>query len=168
LGKHGRIINFQPSQLNVVSGYEHFTEYISEVCGRSRGSCLPHRGLRRTNLTSDYLSPYLKDRLDTMSQTIDHNKRHYVEDDIQTILNVRIFIEPDRVDEWIEKSKELFQTVMAEPACRYFITGQVEGKPGELWWTEGWSESKEWLMQVSCVASLYHNIAAGADANMHS
>jgi quinol monooxygenase YgiN len=103
-----------------------------------------------------------------MSQSIDHNKRHYVEDDIKTILNVRIFIEPDRVDEWIEKSQELFQTVMAEPACRYFITGQVEGKPGELWWTEGWSESKEWLMQVSCVASHYHDIAAGADVNMCS
>jgi hypothetical protein len=96
-----------------------------------------------------------------MTQTIDHNKRNYIEDDIKTILNVRIFIEPDRVDEWIEKSKELFQKVMAEPACRYFVTGQVDDKPGELWWTEGWSESKEWLMQVSYVASLHRYIAAG-------
>lgn len=81
-------------------------------------------------------------------QVINENKSHYIEDDIKTILNVRIFIEPDRVDEWISKSSDLFQKVMAEPACRYFVVGQVNDNPGELWWTEGWSESVEWLMEV--------------------
>lgn len=73
---------------------------------------------------------------------------HHIHADVKTILNVRIWISPDNIEEFFKYMKPAYDAVVAEPTCRYFVIGENPQSPGEIWWTEGWSEDVPWLMEV--------------------
>lgn len=71
-----------------------------------------------------------------------------IDDSIEIILNVQVFISPERIDEFWTHFKPVLDKVVAEPECRYFVVGRDENDPTCLSWTEGWSEDATWLQEV--------------------
>ncbi|ETN46615.1 uncharacterized protein HMPREF1541_00801 [Cyphellophora europaea CBS 101466] len=74
---------------------------------------------------------------------------------VKTILNVKIFIAPERVEEFYRHFRPAFEAVMAEPQCRYFVVSEDPQNPGTLSWTEGWTEDVQWLMQNQLTKPYY-------------
>lgn len=71
-----------------------------------------------------------------------------IDDSIEIILNVQVFISPERIDEFWALFKPVYDKVVAEPECRYFVVGHDANDPTCLSWTEGWSEDAKWLQEV--------------------
>ena len=67
---------------------------------------------------------------------------------IKTILSVKVFVAPENHAEFWQLYKPVFDKVVAEPECRYFVAGTDMMDPTCLCWTEGWSEDGAWLQTV--------------------
>lgn len=67
---------------------------------------------------------------------------------IKSILSVKVFIAPEKQAEFWQHYKPVFDKVVAEPECRYFVAGTHAMDPTCLCWSEGWSEGVEWLQTV--------------------
>ena len=70
-------------------------------------------------------------------------------DSIATILSIKVFLEPNQVEKFLEYFKAAYDTVLAEPECRFFVVGQNPQEPGTFSWTEGWTKDVDWLLNVS-------------------
>lgn len=81
------------------------------------------------------------------------NTRVNIDNDIKFILTVKIHIRPEQVLEFFSHFKPIYEVVVAEPKCRYFVVGQDLQTPGAIWWCEGWSENVDWFLNVSYLAT---------------
>lgn len=71
-----------------------------------------------------------------------------IDEGIKTILNVKVFIAPEKQDEFWALFKPAFDKVIAEPQCRFFVVGTDQMDPTCLSWSEGWTEDVQWLQEV--------------------
>ena len=67
------------------------------------------------------------------------------------LLQIKIVVDPKDREAWLALFKQIFDHVVAEPECAYFIVG--DEKPGVFRWTEGWTREKEWLNNVLTCSS---------------
>ncbi|KAM0696884.1 hypothetical protein Q7P36_002955 [Cladosporium allicinum] len=87
---------------------------------------------------------------------------------LQLILNVRVTLRASDLDTWLQSFKAVREHVLAEPECKFFLLGRVENidpltqAPGNIpegevaiSWTEGFSESMEWLGSVQIKKGYY-------------
>lgn len=87
---------------------------------------------------------------------------------LQLILNVRVTLKASDLDTWLPVFKAVREKVLAEPECKFFLLGRVidvdpltqtpgivpEGEVA-VSWTEGFSESMEWLGSVQIKKGYY-------------
>lgn len=87
---------------------------------------------------------------------------------LQLILNVRVTLKASDLDTWLPVFKAVREKVLAEPECEFFLLGRVvdvdpltqtpgivpEGEVA-ISWTEGFSESMEWLGGVQMKKGYY-------------
>jgi quinol monooxygenase YgiN len=69
-------------------------------------------------------------------------------------LHVKVTIDPKDSESFLSYFKKVYDFVLAEPECAYFIVGQNIQEPGVFRWTEGWTNDPQWFMSVSAL-SLY-------------
>jgi hypothetical protein len=87
---------------------------------------------------------------------------------LQLILNVRVTLKASDLDTWLPVFKSVREKVLAEPECKFFILGRVVDinpltqQPGivpegevAISWSEGFSESMEWLGGVQMKKEYY-------------
>jgi hypothetical protein len=87
---------------------------------------------------------------------------------LQLILNVRVTLKSSDLDTWLSVFKSVREKVLAEPECKFFILGRVVDidpltqQPGivpecevAISWSEGFSESMEWLGGVQMKKEYY-------------
>lgn len=67
---------------------------------------------------------------------------------VKVVLQVSVSIAPENIELWKKHFKIICDQVVREPECAYFFFGEEIGKPGHFYWTEGWTENKEWLQNV--------------------
>lgn len=89
---------------------------------------------------------------------MDANMPVAVDPTIQFILAVKVRIPPEKVEEFFTWFRPVYNSVVAEPECRYFVVGQDQQTPGVLWWCEGWAASTEWFQKVSRHMLEAHNL----------
>jgi hypothetical protein len=88
--------------------------------------------------------------------------------DLQLILNVRVTLKASDLDTWLSVFKSVGEKVLAEPECKFFLLGRVVDinpltqesgivPDGEvaISWSEGFSESMEWLGGVQMKKEYY-------------
>ena len=87
---------------------------------------------------------------------------------LQLILNVRVTLKASDLDTWLPVFKVVREKVLAEPECKFFLLGRVvdvdpltqtsgivpEGEVA-VSWSEGFSESMEWLGGVQMKKGYY-------------
>ena len=64
------------------------------------------------------------------------------------ILTVKVTIDPAKIDDFLSHFHKIYDLVVAEPECLYFVFGQSPSQPGVFHWTEGWAKDAEWVMNV--------------------
>lgn len=87
---------------------------------------------------------------------------------LQFILNVQITLKASDLDAWLPVFKAIREKVLAEPECKFFLLGRVVDidpltrQPGvvpegqvAISWSEGFSESMEWLGEVQMKKPYY-------------
>jgi hypothetical protein len=87
---------------------------------------------------------------------------------LQLILNVRVTLKASDLDTWLSVFKSVREKVLAEPECNFFLLGRVVDidpltqQPGivpegevAISWSEGFSESMEWLGGVQMKKEYY-------------
>jgi hypothetical protein len=87
---------------------------------------------------------------------------------LQLILNVRVTLKVSDLDTWLSVFKSVREKVLAEPECKFFLLGRVVDidpltqQPGivpegevAISWSEGFSESREWLGGVQMKKEYY-------------
>jgi hypothetical protein len=93
---------------------------------------------------------------------------HYSPSNLQLILNVRVTLKASDLDTWLPVFKCVREKVLAEPECKFFLLGRVvdvdpltqapgvvpEGEVA-ISWSEGFSESVEWLGSVQMKKEYY-------------
>ena len=87
---------------------------------------------------------------------------------LQLILNVRVTLKASDLDTWLPVFKAVREKVLAEPECKFFLLGRVvdvdpltqtsgivpEGEVA-VSWSEGFTESMEWLGGVQMKKGYY-------------
>lgn len=87
---------------------------------------------------------------------------------LQLILNVRVTLRASDLDTWLPVFKSVREKVLAEPECKFFLLGRIvdvdpltqqpgifpEGKVA-ISWSEGFSESMQWLGEVQMKKEYY-------------
>jgi quinol monooxygenase YgiN len=63
-------------------------------------------------------------------------------------LHVKVTIDPKDADAFLSHFQSIYDLVLAEPECAYFIFGQNIQEPGVFRWTEGWTKDPQWFMTV--------------------
>lgn len=58
-------------------------------------------------------------------------------------------VAPGNADEFLRRSRSIFDLVAAEPECEYFEVFQSPEQPGRFRVVEHWSRDKDWFMKVS-------------------
>jgi hypothetical protein len=69
------------------------------------------------------------------------------------ILTVKITIDPSNRDAFLEHFKPVYDKVLAEPECAFFVFGESAAECGAFQWTEGWLKDPEWFMTVCLLQS---------------
>ncbi len=64
------------------------------------------------------------------------------------ILQVKITIDPANRAAFLQHFKPVYDVVVAEPECAYFVMGENMQEPGVFRWTEGWKKDAAWFMSV--------------------
>ncbi|KAJ5438009.1 uncharacterized protein N7458_009007 [Penicillium daleae] len=79
-------------------------------------------------------------------------------------LHVTVYIDPANLPKFFEYLKPVYDTVIAEPECRFFELYQSPEDPGTLRWVEDWTMSTQDFMQLGNVlmASLQGSIQSVA------
>jgi hypothetical protein len=78
------------------------------------------------------------------------------------ILSVKVYISPADVPRFFTLFKPVYDAVLAEPECRFFIVAQSSPSPQEedhnvtcLSWIEGWSKPPPWFMAIQMKKAYY-------------
>ena len=79
------------------------------------------------------------------------------------ILNVKITISPPSIPLFFDYFRTCFAHVVKEPELVYFVVGQNPAVPGEVWWTEGWNCTEEWLREVQLKREYYGPYLEGTE-----
>jgi hypothetical protein len=93
---------------------------------------------------------------------------------LQLILNVRVTLKASDLDTWLPVFKSVREKVLAEPECKFFLLGRVvdidpltqapgvvpEGEVA-ISWSEGFSETAEWLGGVQMKKGYYKGYLEG-------
>jgi quinol monooxygenase YgiN len=64
------------------------------------------------------------------------------------VLQIKITIDPKNSESFLSHFKNVYDIVLAEPECAYFIVGQNVQEPGVFRWTEGWTKDPQWFISV--------------------
>ena len=65
-----------------------------------------------------------------------------------TSVHVTLTVAPEKVDEFLETAKPLFDLVTAEPHCLSFGVYKSQDNPGEVQLVEVYNKSGDWLQEV--------------------
>lgn len=68
--------------------------------------------------------------------------------DVCFILQVKVTFDPKDRNTFLEHFKPVYDRVLAEPECGYFLVGENIQEPGTFRWTEGWTKDVAWFMTV--------------------
>lgn len=79
------------------------------------------------------------------------------------ILQVRIYIAPEQVPEFFAKFKPIYDIVLAEPECVFFVVGEDSQEPGCISWMEGWTKDQDWFMDVQFKKEYYKDYLAATE-----
>jgi hypothetical protein len=80
------------------------------------------------------------------------------------ILSVKVYISPSDVPRFLALFIPVYDSVLAEPECRFFIVAQPSPSPSPheedqnvtcLSWIEGWSMPPQWFMAVQMNKAYY-------------
>lgn len=63
-------------------------------------------------------------------------------------VHVTLTVAPEKVDEFLETAKPLFETVSAEPHCLSYAVFKSKDNPGEVQLVETYDKSLDWLTEV--------------------
>jgi len=63
-------------------------------------------------------------------------------------LEVTITVDPSNVQTFLEHMRPAYETVIKEKECTFFEVVLNPQVPGEVHWVEGWTEGRQWLMDV--------------------
>jgi quinol monooxygenase YgiN len=64
------------------------------------------------------------------------------------VLQVKVTIYPKDTEAFISHFRRVYDNVVAEPECAYFLVDQNVQEPGVFRWFEGWTKGMEWFMSV--------------------
>jgi quinol monooxygenase YgiN len=67
---------------------------------------------------------------------------------VAVILQIRVTIDPKDRETFLHHFKTVYDFVVAEPECAYFLIGEDTQEPGVFRWTEGWTKDAQWFMSV--------------------
>jgi quinol monooxygenase YgiN len=79
----------------------------------------------------------------------------YIKPDIGFVLSVKVWIQPDKVDDFWALFRPAYDAVIAEQECRFFIVDQDLNEPGAFSWVEGWTKDPVWLQTVQMAKPYY-------------
>ncbi|KAF2662622.1 hypothetical protein K491DRAFT_184829 [Lophiostoma macrostomum CBS 122681] len=63
-------------------------------------------------------------------------------------LHVKLYIDPAKVDEFLDALQPAYDAVIAEPECKFFEVYTLPEEPGVFKFVEHWQATKQWLMDV--------------------
>lgn len=71
------------------------------------------------------------------------------------VLSVKVWIPVEKQDEFFKLMRPVYDAVLAEPECRFFVITQNPQEPEAISWVEGWSKGAEWLLDVQLKRPYY-------------
>ncbi|KIX00459.1 uncharacterized protein Z518_10599 [Rhinocladiella mackenziei CBS 650.93] len=88
---------------------------------------------------------------------MDGDKPIYIHPSLSSgfVLSVKIWIPPEKISEFFALFKPVYDAVIAEEECRFFVVTQNEQEPGCISWVEGWTKDVNWLMSEQLPKSYY-------------
>ncbi|KAK4940442.1 hypothetical protein LTR10_019426 [Elasticomyces elasticus] len=83
--------------------------------------------------------------------------------DITFVLTVKVYIDPSQTNEFFALFKPAYESVLAEPECRFFIVNTTQ-EPGCISWVEGWSKDVQWFMAEQMTKPYYQPYLSKTEA----
>jgi len=74
---------------------------------------------------------------------------------VAMILQVGVTVAPENAATFLKHFKVIYDQVLAEPECAYFVFGEDANAPGHFHWTEGWTKDKDWFLSVQMNKAYY-------------
>ncbi|KAF9881460.1 hypothetical protein CkaCkLH20_00606 [Colletotrichum karsti] len=82
----------------------------------------------------------------------------------ETAFYITVYLNPDKLQDWFEASKPVFEKVKAENGLVFFEMYQVPDTPGTVCWVEKWSQPLDWLMQNQMNKDYYKDYFSATEA----
>ncbi|KIV89211.1 hypothetical protein PV10_08798 [Exophiala mesophila] len=80
------------------------------------------------------------------------------------VLSVKVWIPVEKHEDFFHLMRPVYDAVVAEPECRFFVITKNPQEPEAISWFEGWSKDTDWLMNVQLQKEYYQPYLATTES----